>query len=174
MNLFLVRTAWVLAIGYLLGPIVLNSNVDSLSSLICSLGYSVGKFFYGSAVGGLILLNIFAPDSIVQRVLSHGFFVHLNKLCYSMYLFHPLVVILLFGLRSQPIYLSESIMVSKDGPWVDYFDNEDLIVFFLSVDLLYVRGRYLVSCCTRNECSCWDALCQVGEFNLMLYNLLSY
>lgn len=109
------RIAWVAVIGYLLAPILFGSDVDTISSLICSLGYSVGKFIYGLSLGGLIILNVFAPDCLAQRILSHNCFVHLNKLCYGMYLVHPLVIILLFGLRSQPTYLSESLLVSGLG-----------------------------------------------------------
>lgn len=106
------QVAWILLIGYLLTPILVSTDFETFSPLFCSLGYSLGKFIFGLCVGGVIILNVFAPEGLVRRVLSHNWFVHLNKLCYGMYLVHPVVIFLLFGLRSQPTYLSESLLVS--------------------------------------------------------------
>lgn len=103
---------WIAVIAYLITPIFFESRVDTISSLMCAIGYSIGKFIYGICVGILIMLCLFTPDTIVQRTLAHKVFVHLNKLCYGMYLVHPLVIILLFGLRTQPTYLTESLLVS--------------------------------------------------------------
>lgn len=112
MKVIPVQIAWLFLIGYLLGPILISTDVDTISSLFCSLGYSLGKLLYGLCVGGVIILNVFAPEGLIRRTLSHNVFVHLNKVCYGMYLVHPIVIILLFGLRSQPTYLTESLLVS--------------------------------------------------------------
>lgn len=108
------KVAWLayyLALAYVLSPIVFATDVDHLSSLICSLGYSIGKFVYGASIGGIIIMCIMAPESLIPKTLCRSAFVHLNKLCYGMFLVHPAVVILLFGLRTQPVFLTPSLLV---------------------------------------------------------------
>lgn len=114
MKLFLVRIAWNLFIGVLVVPIVMSSDADSISTFVCALTYSLMKFVYGICVGGLIILNVFASDCLIQRILSHGWFVHLNKVSYGMYLMHPIVVLLVFGFRSQPVLLTDVLWVSRN------------------------------------------------------------
>ena len=95
-------------------PVLLGQDVDGMSTLVCALTYSLGKLYYGFCVAGIILLSVYSPLGIVQRVLSPNAFVHLNKVCYGMFLVHPLVVMVLFGLRTTPAVLTESVLVSRD------------------------------------------------------------
>lgn len=112
MKTYLIVLSWVLLIAYLLAPIVASSDVENVSSIICSIMYSLGKFVYGLSIGGAIMLCLIASSSRISQILSHKFFVHLNKLCYGMFLVHPIVVLLLFGMRSQATSLSASVIVS--------------------------------------------------------------
>lgn len=112
-NKTVIRILWIIAIAYLLAPIALRTDVDKISSLICSLGYSLGKLVYGISVSGLIILCLVSSEGLIPKILSHGLFVHLNKLCYSVFLAHPVLIIFLFGMRTQPVYLGLGLLVSR-------------------------------------------------------------
>lgn len=112
MELKAVRIAWSLFIACLVVPIFFSSDAENISTLVCALTYSLMKFIYGVCVGGIIILNVFAPDCLIQRILSHGWFVHLNKISYGMYLMHPIVIFLISGTRSQPLVLTDLLWVS--------------------------------------------------------------
>lgn len=161
--------AWILLIGYLLAPIIASSDVDSISPLICAIMYSIGKFVYGLAIGGVILLCLIASQSTIPKILSHKLFVHLNKLCYGMFLVHPIVVLLLFGLRTQAATLSASLVVRH----LSSDDCSSIINLGKFSGYVFVgRHSNFVPACPINVCFNRIAIYKIIEFNIEKIKLI--
>lgn len=147
-----VRVGWNVFSGFLLLPILIAHDPSTLSTFTCALTYSFLKFISSLCVGGLIILCAFSPEGRVQRFLSHGCFVHLNKMSYGMYVIHPIVILLVFGLQSHPVLLDDISWVST------YFVHWARVVHFdltpvqyphhsnINDHLLIIPGRLFSSC----------------------------
>lgn len=125
MKRVLVRVGWNVFCGFLLLPILMVNDVSALSTFTCALSYSFLKFISGLCVGGLVILSVFSPEGRLQRVLSHGCFVQLNKMSYGMYVIHPVAILLVFGLQSHPVVLD-------DISWVSTY------LWFMSLRILFL------------------------------------
>lgn len=105
------RVVWALIIAFMVMPIFTSSHRSDVPVWGCSLMYSLGKFIYGLTIGLVILLCQTGNGGRINTLLSHSSFVRFNKLTYGIYLIHPVIIGVIYGLQPTPSYPTTSIMV---------------------------------------------------------------
>jgi len=90
---------------------------------IVALAFSLGKFYFGLIIGGIIVLCQMDYGGFLTKFLGHNIFLHVNKLTYGIYLLNPVIIAFLFGAKDEPTSLT-------DFNWIVSYNFLDYYLIF--------------------------------------------
>ncbi|CAD7078531.1 unnamed protein product [Hermetia illucens] len=105
-------TFWVVAIVIHLATIFMSYWKTTPVWLVSSI-MSFGKVLFGIFIGSLISICQLGYGGAFAKVMGSRLFLYLNKFSFSMYMVAPIVITILFGLRTEPSTFNELTAASE-------------------------------------------------------------
>lgn len=111
-NRYITVSYWTVTCIIIIGTLFLTSFKDSSASNF-ALTMPFARLFMGLFVGSWVVMCRFGYGGIVNTFLSSKFFVHFNKVTYTMYLIHPVIILLFNSTQESSPHFDVSSIVSE-------------------------------------------------------------